>query len=307
MVSGITRTSGYTYRVNIVDASLVNYNWSYVSSNHTVSTGIVLSENLRSMNLNGRYTISSTSAHSITLESPAIVNDDWLKVDSIFGGSTENIATAITIDKLTTRWVGWFDIYDSDADEIVFNLFFPQGLYGVNDKGRKHALQIKVYIEYQNIDNEGNPIGNIQRREIHFDINKQTPFGRTYTYTLPNKGSARFRLSKVNWDTPWANNITETKVKDVYLSRDAEYLNYNDVTMVRSLTLATEGALSLKERKLNMLVQRKLPLNGTGALTATNSAAQALIYLALDQKNGRRSISEVDIAQILAEEQATLS
>ncbi len=306
-VSEITRTSGYTYRVNIIDAQLVNYNWSYVSSNHTVSTGLILSENLRSMNLNGRYTISSTSTHSITLESPDIVNNDWLKIDSIFGGSTENITTSITIDKLTTKWVGWFDIYDSDADEIVFNLFFPQGLYGVNSKGKKHALQIKVYIEYQNIDENGSPIGSIQRSTIHFDINKPKPFGRTYTYILPNKGSARFRISKVDWDAPWSNNITEAKIKEVYLSSNVESLVYNDVTMVRSRTLATEGALSLKERKLNMLVQRKLPLNGTGALVATNSAAQALICLALDQKNGRRSTSEVDIAQILAEEQAVIN
>lgn len=303
-VGSIVRTGGYTYRVNLIAAESANYNWSYVDTNYTVSTGLVLSENTNSIDLSGRYTIESVSQYSITLVNASIVNDDWLKIDSIFGGSTENITTSITIDKLTTKWVGWFDIYDSDADEIVFNLFFPQGLYGVNDKGKKHALQIKVYIEYQNIDNEGNPIGDIQESTIHFDINKQTPFGRTYKYTLPNAGNARFRLSKVNWDTPWANNITETKIKDVYLSSNAENLNYNDVTMVRSRTLATEGALSLKERKLNMLVQRKLPLNGTGLLTATNSAAQALIYLALDQKNGRRSVNEVDIAQILAEENA---
>lgn len=306
-VGSIVRTAGYTYRVNLISAESVNYNWSYININYTVSTGLVLLENTNSANLSGRYTVESVSQYSISLVNASIVNDDWLKIDSIFGGSTENIESSITIDKLTTRWVGWFDIYDDKAEDIVFNLFFPQGLYGVNDKGRKHALQIKVYIEYQNIDNEGNPIGDIQRSTIHFDINKQTPFGRTYKYTLPNTGNARFRLSKVNWDTPWANNITETKIKEVYLSSNAENLNYNDVTMVRSRTLATEGALSLKERKLNMLVQRKLPLNGTGVLTATNSAAQALIYLALDQKNGRRSINEVDITQILAEEQAVIN
>ena len=58
---------------------------------------------------------------------------------------------------------------------------------------------------------------------------------------------------------------------------------------------------------LTVLLHEKLKLNGTGALTATNSGAQALINIALDPKNGRRTLSEIDVAQILAEEQAVIN
>ncbi|WP_228261876.1 hypothetical protein [Acinetobacter baumannii] len=40
--------------------------------------------------------------------------------------------------------------------------------------------------------------------------------------------------------------------------------------------------MSIKERKLNCLVNRKLPVDGTGPLHVTRSAGQALINLALD-------------------------
>nr|WP_228261905.1 hypothetical protein [Acinetobacter baumannii] len=44
------------------------------------------------------------------------------------------------------------------------------------------------------------------------------------------------------------------------------------------------------------LVNRKLPVDGTGPLQAT-PAGQALINLALDQYIGRRTSAEVDIAK----------
>ena len=97
------------------------------------------------------------------------------------------------------------------------------------------------------------------------------------------------------------------QARSVYTMSKLDKLSYEDVTIVRSVTVTNDISAGVKDRELNMLATRKLHLNGTGALTPTKSAAQALIYLALDQKNGRRSIAEVDIAQILAEEQAVIN
>lgn len=52
---------------------------------------------------------------------------------------------------------------------------------------------------------------------------------------------------------------------------------------------------SVKERKLNCLVTRKLMVDGSGALQATRDAGQALIGMALDEYIGRRSSTEIDI------------
>ncbi|MDC5446240.1 host specificity factor TipJ family phage tail protein, partial [Acinetobacter baumannii] len=87
----------------------------------------------------------------------------------------------------------------------------------------------------------------------------------------------------------------------VYAFAQSDKDSYGNVTVIRSRTVATDGALSIKERKLNCLVNRKLPLDGTGPLQVTRSAGQALINLALDDYIGRRTSAEVDIAQINAE------
>lgn len=81
--------------------------------------------------------------------------------------------------------------------------------------------------------------------------------------------------------------VTECKVKDVYLAAQTDKTSYPGVTVIRSRTIATDGALSVKERKLNCLVTRKLMMDGTGALQATRDAGQALIGMALDEYIGR--------------------
>ena len=298
-------SGGFTYVISLRNAQATNPNWQYITHDYTVGTNIRLTDNSGSINLNGTYIIESVSVSEIKLTNPDLLNSDWVKVNFIPGQNTQSQPLVVRLDKLNNSWVGWYNLDLDETEELIFNLFFQNGLFYQDSKGGVWNDQMTALIEYQYISENGQPIGNIYQQYFTISAASKSPFGTTRRITLVQAGKVRFRIART---TPTKNDKTQdlTKIRDVYAASRSKILNYGDVTVVRSRTLGTDGALSLKERKLNMLVTRKLPINGTGVLTPTRSAAQAFIYLALDNKNGRRKLTEVDIAQILSEEQEVI-
>ena len=304
-VTNTTKTAvsgGFNYVISLQNAQATNPNWQYVTQDFTVGANILFTNNSGSINLNGSYIVDSVSTGEIKLINPDLLNSDWAKVNFLPNQNTQSQPLAIRLDKLNNSWVGWYNLELEDTEELVFNLFYQNGLFYQDSKGGVWVNGMTAKVEYQYIASDNTPIGPIYSTTFHIESSSKSPFGTTRRIALSTPGRVRFRIART---TPTNNSTYQdlTKIKDVYATSKSKTLNYGDVTIVRSKTLGTEGALSLKERKLNMLVTRKLPVNGTGSLTATRSAAQALIYLALDHKNGRRSDYEIDINQILTVEQ----
>lgn len=304
-ITSTTKTAvsgGFDYVISLQNAQATNPNWQYVTQNFTVGVNVLFTNNSGSINLNGTYIVESVTTNEIKLSNPDLLNSDWAKVNSLPNQNTQSQPLVVRLDKLNNSWVGWYSLDLEDTEELVFNLFYQNGLFYQDSKGGVWNDTMTVLVEYQYITKDNQPTGQIYSQLFTITNSSKSPFGTTRRIQLNTPGRVRFRLART---TPTKNDKTQdlTKIKDVYATSKSKVLNYGDVTIVRSKTLGTEGALSLKERKLNMLVTRKLPVNGTGPLTATRSAAQALIYLALDSKNGRRSSYEIDINQILAVEQ----
>lgn len=299
-------TGGFRYTINLSNALEKNPNWQYLASDEIVGVSIAFTDNSGSINLNGSYLIESIATNEIQLIDPDLLNSDWIKLDTLPNNNTQTQPLIVRLDKLNNSWVGWYNIDLDNTEELILNFFFQNGLFYTDSKGGVWTDSMTAILQYQYINDSNTPIGIIYEEQFTISNDSKSPFGTTRRINLPVMGKIRFRLART---TPTKNDKTQdlTKIRDVYAASKSNMLNYGDVTVIRSKTLGTEGALSLKERKLNCLVTRKLPLNGTGALTATKSAAQALIYLALDDKNGRRTLSEVDIDQILAEEQAIIN
>lgn len=309
-VSSVTQTSDgsiYSYTIQLQSPRQVNYNWNYVVADHTISAGITLNKNDSTIDLDGNYSVGAISSQQITLSNAATVNPDWDKLNNI-GGSTQGQFADVDLEVVSNKWIGWFSIYFKDATDLHFNLYAPNGMYATTDSGKERDAGCTITIQYQNIDDDGNPVGEIQSRDVSIWAKTKDSFGRSVKYKLPTKGNVRFRLAKTYAKE---NNrpVTEVKVKDVYLSYALNKSSYKDVTVIRSKTIATDGAMSLKERKLNCLVTRKLKENGTGALVATRDAGQALINLALDIYSGRQmvGIDDIDVKQITAEIEAIKS
>ncbi|MGR2670813.1 host specificity factor TipJ family phage tail protein [Acinetobacter soli] len=303
VVSGVSKTiisGGYHYEIALSNPEAVNPNWLYVNADYTISAGALLNRNSNSISLDDTYTINSVTASTIALINPGAINDEWDKLLTLPGQSTAGQSVLVRFDQVSSKYVGWFNLDMPEATQAVFNFFFPNGLYYQDSKGGVWEDQITVVIELQRINSSGDPVGSITSyQQVIRDKNK-SQFGSTVYVGLPQAGSFRFRLSRTT-ATQTGKTQDTCKIKTVYGMATSTITSYGNTTIVRSRTIATDGALSLKERKLNCLVNRKLPVNGVGVPVVTRSASQALINLALDQYVGRRSSSEIDIAQINAE------
>ena len=302
-VSSVTRESigaDFKYIIQLQSPKQVNYNWNYVTEDHAISAGISLNKSENSVNLDDAYSVSAVSTNQITLSNASIVNTDWNKIQTLFGGSTQGRLVDVDLEIVANKWVGWFSIFFPNTTHLSFNVYFPNGMYSTTDSGKERPAYCIIDIQYQMIDDVGNPLGGVFVKSYKVETQTKDSFGRTFKFTLPNTGNVRFRLAKTYAKE---NNrpITEAKIKDVYASYALNKYSYAGVTVIRTKTIATDGAMSVKERKLNCLVTRKLPTDGTGTRVATRDAGQALINLALDQHIGRRSSSELDIAQIKSE------
>ncbi|MFX5308783.1 host specificity factor TipJ family phage tail protein [Acinetobacter baumannii] len=302
VISGITKTAisgGFHYEIVLSNPNTVNSNWQYVNDDYTLTSGALLNKNTQGINLDGSYTIATITADTITLAPPSSVNNEWDKLSTLPNQNTTGQDVLVRLDGSTDKWVGWFNIAKNDATGLFYNLVYPQGLYWQSRSGRQDAHPSRIKIEYQQIDNNNVPFGAIYSNEFYIFDRKLTQFGKSVTVDFPFTGSFRFRVARLTNDD--SNARADVKIKDVFGFSISDKDIYNNVTVLRSRTVATDGALSIKERKLNCLVNRKLPVDGTGPLQVTRSAGQALINLALDQYIGRRTSAEVDIAQINAE------
>ncbi|HCW6344048.1 TPA: hypothetical protein OXS71_003367 [Acinetobacter baumannii] len=302
-VSGVTKTvisGGFHYEITLSNPEKVNANWQYVNNSYTITAGALLNRNANSITLDDTYTINSVTADTIALVNPSAINNEWDKLLTLPNQSTQGQEVLVRFDAVSNKYVGWFNFDMPEATQAVFNFFFPNGLFYQDSKGGVWEEGITVVIELQAIDSNGDPVGSITTINQEIRANNKSQFGRTIYIDLPTAGSFRFRLSRTT--ATQAGKTQDTcKIKSVYGMADSTISDYGNVTIVRSRTVATDGALSIKERKLNCLVNRKLPLDGTGPLQVTRSAGQALINLALDEHIGRRTSEEVDIAQINAE------
>lgn len=109
------------------------------------------------------------------------------------------------------------------------------------------------------------------------------------------------RTSKVVQDSS-GGIVDELKIKDFYGIRKMSGSDYPmGRTTVYSKTLATEGALSLKERKLRLLVQRYVTDAITGELVLSNRADDIIRHIATDAKIGNLTTPQIDMTQIKAE------
>lgn len=309
-ISKTTITEGFHYVVALINPRNQNPSWQYLNGDKTISSGVQLINNKDSINLNGTYRVKSVGSDFIELDDPSLVNDEWSLLSNLPNQSTETVTLDIDLEKLdsSSSWVGWHNIVLDDAESLYLNFHFPNGLYRQNSKGGTSYDWTSAAVEYQYINKSGEPYGQTYREDYRFDGDKtRIPKGFTKIIKLiAGVGGIRFRLARTRYDIA-TNVVAEIRIKDVYLAKPSTQKSYKDLTIIQSEAVGNDGLYSIKARKLNCLVTRKLPLNGTGTLTATKSAAQALIYLALDDKNGRRKPSEVDIAQILSEEKKAIA
>ncbi len=286
------------------------------------------SDNNIKYNLDGNYIIKSIDdSKTIRLENPQKINQDWQK---LIDKQDTTLSTSPTLTtKSNNLWQGWFYLDMDKAQGLMFTLIAPQGLY-ITSKDNKYFAPINLFfdIEIELLDDNNQPrtdgvftdtvelrgrlADKLYNANGFSDWSSDNEVRKTsaQTYKFAIVGKARFRIRRQT------NNLSNTykklaiaqnvKIKDLYTYRTIEQSEFanSDTTRISVKTKATESALSIKERKLNLLVTRKIrTIDKPNELTASKRAEDIIYHIATDPLIGNLTDNQIDIEQIKAEMQ----
>ena len=230
--------------------------------------------------LNGTYVVAAVAADKLTLQNPAAINDDFAKLaeNSDFTKTAEiNLSTSSQ-----TLWQGPFYTDHSELNfAIAINVIAPNGLYNNASNGASWSPIDVEFEQLTEILRDGVVISSDlitytlrNRTGSKYSVNGQYTFtkddevrrtaAKTYlTYVTRERLTDQIRFS-VRRKTPTIKFgsqaiIQEIRIKDFYTARylTPEERTYNETTLYVKQR-ATEGAMSLKERKIIVDGTRKV-------------------------------------------------
>lgn len=288
----------YYCRVNLVSPATANPKWSLASGLST-SAAIRIPDGAEIYNLSGKYTVLSVSDTAITLSNPSAVNPAWGTI------TTTNYISPI-LSTTGSKWVGPFVLDKTDLSEVFANFVALNGLYKDDGKNQQR-FDVVCEIELTPVNADGSPRGAAEtfRATVEGSATYRSSRAVTLKANPTFDGRCKVRARRVTpSDLAFEGSVVdEIKWCDVYSVSPVSETNFGNVTTVQAVTYATAGALALKERKLNMLVTRKIPIRVGGSafsteLQATNNAAEIISFICLDKYIGNRQVAEIDFDSI---------
>ena len=277
-------------------------------------------------NLGGSYTIDSVSTGIIKLSQPERVASDWQLLSS--NNDTADGAGVVLSNEEKPIWQGWFYTDLTEHDRVLINLKAPNGIY-ISWGNDWEPKSVAVIVESELVDDNAQPIDgtlhvnhftikapkfdDYANRRTNDDDVRRTAAG-TYRISNPHFGRGkrmrwRIRRNRNKIHSNKGQVVEEVRIADCFGARN---MTANDtppnVTLVSTKTLATEGAMSLKERKLKLLAQRKLrDYRNADSLILSNRIDDVIYNIATDPLNGAMQPNELNMAQISAEIDSQIS
>lgn len=253
--------------------------------------------------ISGEYEVATVTAHEITLVDPYLVTDywNWILVPTAYVSPTLEAVGAST-----TNWVGPFVLDNTTMNQVFSNYVALQGAYK-DDGTTQTAFNIDIQLGVTPCDAAGTATGPESFYNVTLLGSATVKSQRSVTLraSLGATGRVSVRSRRLtNKDTTFAGSIgDEIKWRDVYAVSPVTQPNFGDVTTVYAVTQATQGALAVSERQLNMLVTRKLKTRISGStftttLSPTNNAAEIISAICLDPLIGNRTVAEIDFDNI---------
>jgi hypothetical protein len=297
-------------RVAFANPEVVNPNWYHAGLDGGISTPyaqnvtMILSAEAPPVDLSGTgYEIATVTADEITLVNPAGVNADWGQLSSY--GSEGTYPLSSWLSAPATSWIGPFIVEANNTDKLVANFVALGGLYK-DDGEDQDDFPISIELEATPVNPDDQAIGPTQTFNGTIPGNTKDREMRALTLVceLNNPGRQSVRARRT---TPKDYNfegqvVDEVKWQDLYGVAPVDQPDFGDVTTIRTRTYATEGALSVKERRLNLLATRRIAIYDGGGwggpLTASNHAGHIICAIARDTALGNREDSELDVDSI---------
>lgn len=296
-ISSITyANSAYTIILN--DPESVNADMGKVTAPITTNISATLTDNIQSISLNGTYSVASVSEvdRVIYLVSPSTVNADWNDLTSLGGNRTPS--KYIQLRGSQFNYIGWFTLDTPTSEGILLNFRAPSGI----NQG-EWARHVDIEVQYQQVMN-GVPTGSIYTlsNRIWGKNKSRDSVGLTVRAELPFTGAFRFRARRANDNGTAADLIDEMKFYQAYSYHKLKELNYDNRVLIRTRTVATANATSQDSRQLNCIAESLVYSYRSGARSANRIASRNIADLAIDialhPKIGRRSISELNLADL---------
>lgn len=264
---------------------------------------------LKTGHLDGTYTIGTVDQYSLTLSDyDAVRPNDWQRLQGLDGNRTQDSDAILSGEGGSAPFVGSFIIQqDGGIDRLIFNFVALNGLYADNGS-RKQNLSITLDIEINYKLTETTEARAPEHVQVVLTGNGQQTIGKTLVHALDPVTATYYSVNVARvtgTDYSFGGSVVdEVKWAALYAARPFPSHVFEDETIVRSRTIATAGALAVKERKLNALVTRKLYSYATGEQSATmeptNNAADIIMAIALDPYIGRRTLSDIDVTELYA-------
>lgn len=296
-------------------ATIVNDRTDYQGTTDT----FYVASPTRSVNLDGTYSIVSVGQYEIILSNPNIVAPDWEKLEFFPNDEVQPASSSISTSS-GNNWIGPFFVDVADAEWLYFNFVAANGIY--KDSGKtQYAATMDIQVQIYQADSLGFALPGgtalVQNILMTGSAVQRDTIASTMKVHLPldrrgfNLVYARRATPK---DTVFEGTSVDTiKWEDVYVLSPETKTHFGDVTTVHTKTRATGGALALKDRKLNCLVGRKIPIitgftgqapNFVPVYAPDNEVSvdggQIFCALSMDPKFGARDASEIDFYGILS-------
>lgn len=187
-----------------------------------------------------------------------------------------------SLDSVTPYVVGPYLL--DDADKIMVNLYAQNGVYKTNGDVFPFTADFQVMLS------DPNDVLPDVTHNMSVSGRFTEAVGSTLIVDNPYNGPVNVSVRRTsNTDKEFEGSVVDNiKWRDLYAISDITPRSYGGVTLIHSVTKATNAALKQKERKLNMIATRIY--NGV----ASSNFADVVMSMHLDPLFGRRTLDTID-------------
>lgn len=257
--------------------------------------------------LTGSYPVTSVSSVELRVNISGN-NTEWLKL----GATTWPVqafddATIGPADTYTKSLTDWVTIDRIKPERLVANISADNGMYKDNGKRSKQSTAVVAELQYQLIDENGNPYGAIYTKQGTVTGRSADFTGVSIIAVLPTPSAVRVRARRVtNLDLDFEGQVVdEIKYVNLYGQIQDKTPNYGNRTTIHTARKQTPRASAVKQPQIKLVVTEKVNKylgNGVFDSVRTNNtqAVQSLIRLMRDPVVGGLTLSNANMDQLLA-------
>lgn len=172
-----------------------------------------------------------------------------------------------------------------NADRVMVNLYAQSGVYKTDGDIFPFTCSFLVILEDPN-----NVLPDVTH-PLSLSGKFDEAVGATLIVDNPYNGPVNVSVRRTsNTDKDFKGTVVDTvKWRDLYAITNVPARSYGDVTLIHTVTRATNAALKQKERKLNMLATRIYNA------VASRNFADVIMSMHTDPYFGRRTVDTIDV------------